>query len=146
LAKPSWVQAITGADVTINAGGTLAGSGTIDANVINSGTVSPGSPTGTGTLTINGNYTQTAGGVLDAGLESPKAIDQVMISGLATLAGALNVALLDGFVPASGELFAIMTFGSSSRRFATVIVPPGLGIQYGPHDVTLDAGTAAAGH
>src|SRR5262249_19692738 len=41
-------------------GGTLAGSGTINGNVINSGQVNPGSSPGI--LTINGNYTQTASG------------------------------------------------------------------------------------
>jgi autotransporter-associated beta strand protein len=145
LAKPSWVPAITGAGVTVNAGGTLAGSGTIDADVINSGVVSPGSPTGTGTLTINSNYTQTASGILDMGLESAKAIDAVMISGAAALDGTLNVAMLDGFVPAPGDLFAIMSFGSSSGRFATVNLPPGLGIVCGPHDVTIDLGATTPG-
>jgi autotransporter-associated beta strand protein len=143
LAKPAQVQAIGGAGVTINAGATLAGSGTIDANVTNAGVVSPGGAGGVGTLTINGNYTQTTGGALDIELASAKAIDQVMIAGLATLDGTLNVGLLDGFIPIPGEVFAITTFGSSSGEFATANVPPGDGIAYGLHDVTLDSGAAS---
>jgi autotransporter-associated beta strand protein len=47
---------------TVNSGATLGGTGTITGNVTNSGTVSPGNSIGT--LTINGNYTQTSAGTL----------------------------------------------------------------------------------
>ncbi|HKI36899.1 MAG TPA: autotransporter-associated beta strand repeat-containing protein [Gemmataceae bacterium] len=140
LAKAAGVSAITGAGVTIDAAATLAGSGTIDANVTNYGLVSPGGAGATGTLTINGNYTQMGSGNLDIGLASTTAIDQLMISGLATLAGTLNVSLLNGFVPKSGDSFEIMTYGSYSGKFGTVNFPnSGDGIVYGPHGVTIEA-------
>ena len=44
-------------------GGLLQGFGTVQGNLINAGTVHPGD--GPGMLTVNGNYTQNAGGVLD---------------------------------------------------------------------------------
>jgi autotransporter-associated beta strand protein len=138
LAKSPHVPAISGAGLTINAGATLAGSGVIDANVINAGVVSPGGAGAIGTLTINGSYTQTATGTLDVEL-SGTAIDQVMVSGAATLAGAVDVSLLGGFKPTAGSLFQVMTFASSSGQFGTVDLPPGLSIVYDPMDVTIKA-------
>ncbi len=146
LVKPAGVSAITGAGVTVNAGATLAGSGTIDANVINSGVVSPGGAGNVGTLIVNGNYTQTVGGALDVELESTTAIDQLMISGIATLAGTLDVALLDGFVPKSGEQFKIVAFASRSGEFGTDNLPPGLSVVYDAQDVTIGAGNTTSSH
>ena len=42
-----------------------------------------------------------------------------MIKGAATLDGALNIALINGFVPASGNQFQIITFTSRTGDFAT---------------------------
>ena len=49
-------------NTTIEQAGRLKGSGTINGNVANSGIVAPGNSIGT--LTINGNYTQSSGGRL----------------------------------------------------------------------------------
>ncbi len=45
---------------TVNSGGTLAGTGTINADVTNSGNLAPGN-NGIGTLTVNGNFTSNPG-------------------------------------------------------------------------------------
>lgn len=50
-------------NTTIEQAGRLEGSGTINGNVANSGIVAPGNSIGT--LTINGNYTQSSGGRLE---------------------------------------------------------------------------------
>ena len=50
-------------NTTIEQAGRLKGSGTINGNVANSGIVAPGNSIGT--LTINGNYTQSSGGRLE---------------------------------------------------------------------------------
>jgi hypothetical protein len=89
-------------------GGGLSGSGTINANVSNSGQVSPGGAGTPGTLTITGSYTQTSAGSLNvdlggAGLGSQ--YDQLAVSGSISLAGALNTALLVGFTPQLSEQF-----------------------------------------
>ena len=125
--------------VTINPGGTMDDTGVINGNVTNSGVVNPGGPGVIGSLTINGSYTQTANGELDVELESTKAIDQLMISGTANLAGTLKVTLLDGFQPTPGERFTFMTFGSRMGQFTTTDLPADLSLVYDPQDATLVA-------
>jgi hypothetical protein len=103
--------------VSLN-GGLLTGAGTINGNVVNAAELAPGdSP---GVLTINGNYTQTAAGTLDIEIGGPTAgsqYDQLAINGTASLAGTLNVIILNGFVPSPGTAFQILTFHSHSGNF-----------------------------
>jgi hypothetical protein len=102
-------------------GGLLNGSGTITGNLTNGATVKPGNSPGT--ITISGNYTQTAAGTLNIELDGTGAglFSVLNIGGTATLGGTLNVTLGGGFVPAVSEAFQIMTFtdGSGSSNFAT---------------------------
>jgi hypothetical protein len=101
-------------------GGMLSGPGTINTDVLNAGEISPGAP---GTLAINGNYTQTATGILDIGLAgtTPGAeFDQVQISGIASLDGVFNVNDLNNFAPSPGQSFQVMQFNSSSGAFAVI--------------------------
>src|SRR5262249_47229486 len=49
-------------------GGSLAGTGTVNSDVSNAAIVSPGTATGAGLLTVNGNYTQTSAGTLNVKL------------------------------------------------------------------------------
>ena len=100
--------------------GTLTGSGTINANVINAGQVIPGGTGAAGLLTINGNYTQTATGSLDielGGTTSGSQYDQLAVSGKASLGGTLNVATMGSLTPALGNMFQVSTFVSSSGTF-----------------------------
>lgn len=101
-------------------GGTLSGSGTVAANVSNGGIVAPGASPGT--LTITGTCTQTTNGILNielGGTSVGTGFDRLAVSGAATLGGTLNVVLTDGFVPAVGNTFPIMTYASRSGDFAT---------------------------
>ncbi|MCK6458133.1 MAG: hypothetical protein L6Q92_16585 [Phycisphaerae bacterium] len=104
--------------------GTLAGVGTIAANVTNSGVVAPGvSP---GTLTITGNYTQAASGmlVIEIGGHAPGVeFDRLDVSGTALLDGALDASLISTFVPNLGDSFTFLVAGSSSGTFITLNVP-----------------------
>ncbi len=100
-------------------GGTLSGTGTVTANVTNAAIVAPGdSP---GILTISGNYMQSSTGALNVEIRGTNAatpdFDQLHISGTATLAGTLNVALLNGFTPGLGNTFNILSFSSRSGSF-----------------------------
>lgn len=101
----------------------LAGSGIIDANVVNNGIVSPGGPNNIGSLSIVGNFTQGSTGVLDMELASTKSIDQLMVSGQISFGGTMNVSLLNGFEPVTPDAFNILTFGSSSGKFKTINLP-----------------------
>jgi subtilase-type serine protease len=74
-------------------GGMLMGSGTIVASggVTNTAaTVAPGNPAALGTLSIQGNYTQAAGGTLAIRLAGATS-DQLAVTGAAALGGTLQV-------------------------------------------------------
>ncbi len=122
--------------------GVLSGYGTVQANVTNSGTLLPGEDGAPGVLVINGNYTQTAAGTLDVqiGATGAAGFDQLAISGTATLDGTLNVTLLGGYVPNSGDSFPVMTFAAEVGSFAAVTGDgPLFTVVYDPNDVTLVA-------
>ncbi|WP_163616253.1 hypothetical protein, partial [Klebsiella pneumoniae] len=71
--------------VTVNAGGTLAGTGTVAATTINSGgTLAPGSSTAT--LTVNGDLTLKSGSNYNVTV-SPSAAGRTNAIGIATLSG-----------------------------------------------------------
>src|SRR5579859_816431 len=131
-------------------GGTLSGGGTVAGDVSNAGTVDPGGPGTAGTLTITGTYTQTSTGVLNADIGGTTAgtqFDQLNVTGGVTLGGTLNVALINGFTPASGETFQVLTYGSQTGQFATIVQPPASsGVTftptYGATAFTMTAGAA----
>jgi hypothetical protein len=107
---------LTAANVLIS-GGSLSGNGMITSNLINAALVSPGDSAGT--LTIQGNYVQTAAGSLDINLGRHPTDGRLAISGTATLAGALDVSLIGDFTPAPGAWFTILTFATRSGDFST---------------------------
>jgi len=99
-------------------GGTLEGTGTVEGDVVNGAHVTPGLPTGT--LSIDGAYTQTAGGTLNVDIGGPASIqfDRLSISGSAMLSGTLDIRFVGGFVPTLGQSFEVMTFASRSGSIA----------------------------
>ncbi|MFO0856195.1 MAG: hypothetical protein U0640_02420 [Phycisphaerales bacterium] len=100
-------------------GGTLGGTGRVDSNVINSGgTLNPGASPGT--LIIEGNYTQQAGGTMLVEINGaqPGEFDRVTVTGTAQLSGSLAVA--HNFTPAIGQVFDILTATSRTGTFSTV--------------------------
>jgi hypothetical protein len=111
----------TGA-LTLGPGITVVGGGNsvIDspnAPVINQGTIMVGDPFGA--LTVEGNYTQTATGVLLIQIADHHQCGQLVVTGTATLAGTLQVSLLGDDVPAVGTNFQIMTFAELAGGFTT---------------------------
>jgi hypothetical protein len=107
-------------------GGVLTGNGSVGtstslANVTNSGVVAPGSPLGT--LTIFGTYTQTIAGILSIGVGGTTAstqYDRLAVTGAVTLNGTLTMGLANGFTPAIGNIFVVVTFASRTGTFANV--------------------------
>lgn len=104
----------------------IAGSGTfaVDSNAsgsidlmdwfTNSAIVRPGdSP---GILTIDGNYEQTAAGLLEieiGGLTAGTQHDQLVVNGGAMLAGRLELPLINAFVPSVNDEVTILTAGGN---------------------------------
>jgi len=114
----------TGETLILETGAELVGSGTLSSNLVNGGTVSPGSSPGI--ITVDGNYTQEAGGVLEIELGGDVAgtgYDQLQVTGAATLVGTLDVSLYDGFVPSNGDQFLILDAASLSGTFTTINLP-----------------------
>jgi hypothetical protein len=103
------------AGLTANAGHLTIGAGyslTIQGSFLNAGILEIA-----GTFSVLGNYTQTTGAALDIDLASPTMYGSLAVNGTATLAGTLNVALVNGFTPVSGQSFTILTFGARSGDF-----------------------------
>ncbi|MDI6803338.1 MAG: Ig-like domain-containing protein, partial [Bacteroidota bacterium] len=98
-------------------GGMLSGSGIISAGVNNAGILSPG--TSAGSIRITGNYTQSSSGMfhVEIGGRDTTRYDRLKVTGTATLLGALDLNLIDGFRPIGIDTFQIMCYGSRSGNF-----------------------------
>ena len=109
--------------VYVASGGTLGGSGLLNGNLTNNGTVSPGNSPGT--LTVHGNYTQTQNGSLLIQIASPSDFDQVIVSGKALLGGRLIVTPYNGYQFAFGQKFGFLTAASIKGSFSEIDAPAG---------------------
>ncbi len=127
----------TGADgigTVLNGGGALEitngvavlAQGTFTGNVLNQGTL--GFWDAPSVITIVGNYTQSAAGILDVDLggTSSSQYDQLLVSGTATLAGTLDVDLIDAFSIGLAEDFQVLTYDVVSGTFTTYEYPSGV--------------------
>ncbi|MBX3412189.1 MAG: PEP-CTERM sorting domain-containing protein [Pirellulales bacterium] len=108
-------QAIPISDaVVMGEGGLLSGAGTIVGNIVNDGgVVSPGfSP---GKLDVVGNYLQGSFGSLDLEIGGllPGQYDQLSVTGNLSLAGTVNIAFIDGFLPSVGDQFDFFQVGGT---------------------------------
>jgi fibronectin-binding autotransporter adhesin len=135
---------ITAGNVTNAPGAKIMGSGTFDvsapATFSNAGDILPGkSP---GILTLVGNYSSSTGEALHIELGGPAVgteYDRFVVTGNASISGALNVTTINGFNPPVGT-FILMTFadGGGTRFGGTVTVPPNCSQpQYSPTQVQI---------
>jgi hypothetical protein len=104
--------------------GTLAGSGTIQAAVTNSGgVISPGGSPGILSLGPGEDYQQGTNGILriEIGGHNPGTeYDQLVVGGNASLAGTLELRLINGFVPQPGDEFQVLTCSSQTGQFSQI--------------------------
>jgi hypothetical protein len=111
-----------GNPLSVLAGGTLSGHGTVFGNVVNGGTLTSLYPTGI--FTINGNYTQLSSGIYLVGLGGPFAgigYNQLVVTGMATLGGTLDILLVDiNALNHSGISFLILTAGDLQGTFSQI--------------------------
>ncbi len=110
---------MTGAG-TLRSDGALSGNFDISVNLENRGAFSPGNSAGA--AGVDGDFTQTALGRLNIEIEglAPNQHDRLFITGAASLAGELDVALGGGFTPDWGDRWSILNFGSVSGDFDTI--------------------------
>lgn len=99
--------------VSVGVNGLLAGHGTINGNVENKGIVMSGGSAGT--LTINGDYTQTREGVLNIGIR-PGDASELTVSGVAKLNGNL---VLNS--PNLAAVYPLLSAGSITGQFRSVV-------------------------
>jgi hypothetical protein len=118
------------ADLVDIQGGILSGTGSISGDLRNAGEIHIGGPDAAGSLTVFGNYTQTAFGALHielGGLSAGAEYDSLTVTGTAALDGLLSVALIDGYVPNADDLFVILSFAAVKGDFTSFI-----GLEIGP--------------
>ncbi len=103
----------------VSVGGELGALGTISGGLINRGWLTVGGEPGA--LAVQGDFTQTATGVIFMQLHRPDTgeYDHLTIGGRANLDGTLAVSIPWGYVPVDGDRYNLVTFASRSRDFAT---------------------------
>src|SRR5882724_11719614 len=109
-------------------GGLLTGSGNIAANVRNGAQVAPG--TGIGLMTISNTVPETYGATTNSlvtfqigGINPGNGHDQLRINSTATLAGTLRAQLANGYIPAAGNTYTVMTFTARSDLITNFSFP-----------------------
>ncbi|MGA2457143.1 MAG: MBG domain-containing protein, partial [Terriglobales bacterium] len=149
-----------GATLLVNSSGGLTNQGLLESTgtgtlqlstpVNNSGEIVPDGSPNPGTISISSNLTQTssgAEGVFIGGLTAGTQYSQLNVSGTANLSGALDIGFINGFTPASGNQFTVLTAGSITGTFSSInsaALPAGViwTLTYNPTSVVL---TAASG-
>jgi hypothetical protein len=133
--------------VTIQTG-KVFGKGMIASPVVSSGSVTAGdSTTKAGKLSLS-TYTQNPGGSLNVqigGLTVGTQYSQLAVANGASLNGTLNIKVVNGFAPAMGNTFIILTGSARSGTFAHVnglTIPTGghFTVAYNATNVTLTVG------
>lgn len=110
-------------------GGSLKGAGTITGNVsLGAATLTPGASPGT--LNITGNLTLSPSSTTLIELWGTTAglFDVINVSGIASLAGALNATTGNGYVPSVGHSLRFMTFASKTGSFGSTSLPSGMSL------------------
>jgi hypothetical protein len=100
---------------------TFTGAGTVSGSVSNAGTLAIGSPMGR--LTLNGDLGLADSAVAAFELGGPaqgSQYDFLRVTNAVQFGGLLRVALINGYRPASNDVFTLMRFGSGTGSFLNV--------------------------
>ncbi len=127
-------------------GGTVSGVGTLGYTgsypvILNGGVLAPGNPFGT-IYVPSGNINLNSGAVLNIVLGGPSQFSQLAVKNTIQYGGTLNVTLTNGYTPAIGTKFQIITNGNSGYSFASVNVPHGISVTYSNTGVYLTVTSA----
>ena len=131
---------IASSAVTVNAGGTIGGNGTIGNTTINGGTLSPGNSIGT--LTVQGNLVLTSAAAYLVEV-SPTAADRTNVTGTASLAGTVQAVFGPGSSFARTYTILSAAGGLGGTRFNSLIttnLPAGFAasLSYTATDVAVE--------
>jgi fibronectin-binding autotransporter adhesin len=135
---------VTFATLQVTNTGTLSGTGTINGNVFMQGTMAPGDSTGL--FTINGSLTDTSSASFleDIMGTGPGQNGELKVTGDVTLAGALDVDLLNSFVPQSDGSWVLLQYDGTLTGMFSGEVFPSDGLDWSvvydtaDHEVLLD--------
>jgi hypothetical protein len=133
---------LTLACVTIDAGASLLldgvsqlSPGSLNASLTNGGTVLPGASPGTLSIAGGKDFQQTATGTLVVELGGKSAgtqYSQLAIAGAASLAGGLELRLINGFIPQPGDTFQLLTCAARAGTFSGISGPQPAGTAWMP--------------
>ena len=128
-------------------GGTVTGVGTLGYTgsypvQLNGGVLAPGNPFGMLQVVPNVGINMGSGAVLNIVIGGPSQFSQLAVKSYIQYGGTLNVALTNGYTPAIGTKFQIITNGSSGNSFAAVSVPHGISMTYSNTGVYLTVTSA----
>ena len=130
------------APVPINIqGGALKGNGTVTANTNNTGgVVAPG--LSIGDLVIDGQYVQSAPGILEIELggKSLGQYDTLNVTETATLGGELKIVAINDYIPTDGDAFIVLTAGEVVGGFDAVTSAHPVTVWYTPTHVAISFG------
>jgi hypothetical protein len=127
--QPETLHGTISGSGTIKAKGGLTNDGIVEGDDVelvgdltnDGGTIRVGDAPGV--ITIQGNFTQTAGGSMYVPIQGTDAsipdFGQLKVSGNVTLGGSLFFTLENNFVPASGDTFPFLSAGSTTGQFTT---------------------------
>jgi len=117
--------AITGnGSLRVETTGSLFGTGSIGVDLINEGMLGPGASPGL--LEVDGDFVQTANGILQielGGLVAGGEYDQLQITGDGHLGGTLLVSLAELYTPVAGDVYDLLIAESLFGDFATTALP-----------------------
>jgi fibronectin-binding autotransporter adhesin len=98
--------------VTVAAAATLGGTGVVGGVVMQDGTISPGP--GLGTLVLSNDCAAGGTAVLHFELGGTNDYDRLIVAGTHTMGGTVRVVTTNGYAPASGDTFVLVTNLSAS--------------------------------
>ena len=125
----------------VEAGGMLSGGGTVHGDVRNDGAVYGGFGSQGGTLTIDGNYTQSADAGLMVIVGAPKGTSRVDVTGSATVSGWVDALVPVGAWRGDARYTVLTAAGGITGRFDSdcgCYAFLDLALSYDPNTVYLD--------
>jgi uncharacterized protein (TIGR03382 family) len=107
-----------------NPGGTFNSGANVAADVVNDGVVAVWGSNATGPTAITGDFTQYSDGALDLEIagSDPSLYDSLTIDGYGDFNGTIVISFLNGFQPAAGDLFPLITGSDNTYAFSQTVI------------------------